>query len=138
MKMRASYSDSRGCSSCAASPRRGGGLCRVSAAADLSGCRRSTSVKQKLLISSSCIFILILIIIRVSDLQLLRVEQLLLDLLQPGLPHRLLGHGAHGVLQTRPRQRWRGKGLRSCSCGRKEAELTLQRYRKPSISSILN
>ena len=36
----------------------------------------------------------------VTHLEFFWIEQLLFDLLQSGLPHRLLGHWAHGVLHT--------------------------------------
>ena len=49
-------------------------------------------IRRSLFIWPSCV--------RSADthLQFLRVEQLLLDLPQPGLLHRLLGHRAHGIL----------------------------------------
>lgn len=82
------------------------------------------------------------------------IQQLLLDLLQPGLSHCLLGHRAHGVLHTdraskrrqlyitdrkptQTRARWSTSSSRMAD-GPWWRTLTRHLYLKPSISSILN
>lgn len=81
-----------------------GDLCRVWGAAGLWGCPQNKSAWQQRHLVRNVFFFFFLEHLRrraaSTYFKLFWIQQLLLDLLQPGLSHCLLGHRAHGVLHT--------------------------------------